>query len=439
MTKKKTVWLAIAMAVTMTTAGCRRSTDVKLIDEDKFKTPVRTVALSTNTLERSTVQPASIHAYYESHVRPQATGVVTEIAVDIGDVVKKGDVLLKIEVPELLMQREILRAKVSRLEAAERRESAGVELAAAEVTSAEAQLSEAKSLLGQIDASLAASESEFNRTEDLVNRGSLQQRVLDEVRKKRDSEAAAKQSASAAIESSQAMVKVAMAKQTAAAADLDAAKAETEIARRQLDEIEVLIDFASVRASIEGVITARNVEPGNLVGPDAEGSKPLLVISQIDKVRVRIPVPEIEAAHVSRGDQVSLSFPSFADEPPIKGTIARTTSALTPQSRTMLAEVDLENGEGKFLPGMFGQASIQMAAQTTAKTLPSRAIHFGENGKAHVYVVDANDIVTVAQIQTGQDDGLMIEVLSGLDPNARVIDANLHRFTDGESVQVLDR
>ena len=87
---------------------------------------------------------------------------------------------------------------------------------------------------------------------------------------------------------------------------------------------------------------------------------------------------------------------------------------------------------------MFGQASINLSAKVAANMLPARAIRFGAEGNAYVYVVGQDDTVTVKDIQTGLDDGKSIEVRSGLEPGQRVIDAHLKRFTDGQKVAVLE-
>lgn len=431
--------LALSWMIAVCGAGCGSQREVELLDKDRFIPSVRTVALVQTELSRTTVQPATVHAYFESTIRPKVSGYVSELRVDIGDVVKQGDTLLVVDIPEVRKQREVIEARIARRRAAERRSSAGIELANAEVQSAKASLAEAESQLDQIDASLAAAESEFRRTEDLVQRGSLQQRVLDEVRKKRDSESAARRSAQSAIESSKAQVTVAEAKRSAAKADMAAAQAETQIARRELEEIDVMIGYATIKAPIDGVVTERHVEPGNLVGPSVSPSnRPLLVVSQIDRVRIRIPVPELDASHVNPGDEVSISFPSFPDQALLSGQVSRRSSNLLRDSRTMPVEVDLDNTDGRLLPGMFGQATIAIESKTMAKTLPSRAIHFDENGNAQVYVVDEKNTVKIAAIRTGADNGNMIEIVDGLSLGAKVIDANLNRFVEGQSVNVLN-
>jgi RND family efflux transporter MFP subunit len=419
-------------------AGCAPSEKVARKSKVDQVTAVKTVAVAQMDVPRMTVQPATIHGYFRSEIHSRATGYVAELSADIGDIVEAGAELATIEVPELEQRRRILQARTRQLEAAERQAESGVELAAAEVNSAKANLEVAKADLSRVDAALAAAESEFNRTADLVARGSLQDRMLDEARQRRDSQRAARDAVQSTIASSEAKVRVAEAQAAAAQADLEAAKAATEVARREVEEIAVSIDFATLRAPISGIVSDRNIEPGNLVGrSDEHGGRPLFVIHQIDKVRVRIPVPEVDAPLVSRGDRVTLSFPSFSDETPVVASVARRSGTLDPNTRTMMVEVDLENPDGKYLPGMFGQATIELGAKAAANVLPARAVRFAEDGTSYVYVVDENDSVKIADVKTGIDDGERIEIVAGLQPNQQVIDAHLKRFREGDSVKVL--
>ncbi|MEM1063186.1 MAG: efflux RND transporter periplasmic adaptor subunit, partial [Planctomycetota bacterium] len=234
-------------------------------------------------------------------------------------------------------------------------------------------------------------------------------------------------------------VAVARAKAAAAEADLDAAKAETLIARRELEELDVLIDYAEIKAPFDAVVTERMAEPGNLVlgTADAGRGEPLFVVSRVDRVRVHVPVPEADAAFIDRGDTLTLRLPSFEGEGEIETTVTRVGRALDPNTRTMLVEAELENADGKYLPGMFGEATITLGERPAVAVLPARAVRFGESGDAYVYALGADDVVRVVGVTTGVDEGARIEIDAGVVPGDRVVDAHLERLTDGEAVTVL--
>ncbi|WP_235908354.1 efflux RND transporter periplasmic adaptor subunit [Roseiconus nitratireducens] len=427
------------VAAMIVASGCTPNQPVVEKSTSTGKVPVRTVAVMQTEVRRTTTQPATVHAFYRAEMRAKASGYVKQIFVDIGDVVQAGAKLAEIDVPELNKERLVIESRIGRLKAEEERAQANLDLAQAGVRSAEAKREEAKSGLKRAEAALAAADAEYERTDDLVQRQSLQPRVLDEVRKRRDSQRANRDSVASSIDSAEAEVAVAQARRAAAEADLRVAQAETQIAQRQLEQADVLLDYAIVKAPFDGVITDRRVEPGELVRESSEvgTGAPLFVVSQTNRVRIHIPVPEGDAALVNRGDKVSLTFPSFASESPVEGTVTRLSGSLDPSTRTMLVEVEVDNADGKLIPGMFGQATIELSTQVAANTLPSRAVRFGEDGQAYVYVVGDDQKVSVATVQTGNDDGAQIEILSGVRAGQHVIDAHLKRFVDGEQVAVL--
>lgn len=409
-------------------------------ESDRLKTQqpvtVKAVAVVQQEVRRTSKQPATVHPFYTAEIQAKVHGYVTEVQADIGDVVQAGDVLAMIDVPETVKQRLMSLAMVERQKAEEQRASAGVELAKANVLALEAMESEARSTLQQAEATLAAAEAEFQRTTDLVQRGSLQARILDEVRERRDSAAAGKAGVTATIASAVANVTVAKAKLTAAKADQQVAAADTATKEREVEQLDEFIKYATLTAPFSGVVTARNASPGNLV-TERSNQTPLFVISQLDKVRIHIPVPENDAAFVNRGDAISITFPSFIDEEAMTVPVTRLTGTLDPSTRTMLVEAEVANPDGKLIPGMFGQASIALSSNLSATVLPARAVRFSETGDAYVYAI-ADEKVTVVPVTTGADDGNTIEITSGLKAGQVVIDAHLQRFTDGQVVKVVE-
>ncbi|MCA9186004.1 MAG: efflux RND transporter periplasmic adaptor subunit [Pirellulaceae bacterium] len=400
--------------------------------------PVKAVAVASTSVTRKTTQPATILAYYETPIRARASGYVSTLNVDIGDYVEAGQQLAELDVPELIRQRETIESRIALSQAQERRAAANVALSQASVESAQARLTEARSQTAQADATLAAAEAEFSRTNELVLRGSLQSRLLDEARKRRDAEQAGRAATIATVQVAEAEVGKATAHHGAMIADREIAEAETQVMRRQLAELNVVIAYATITAPFAGVITERHIELGDLVNVDSaslEGT--LFVLSRVDKVRVRIPVPESDAVHIARGNSISLSFPSFVDEAPISTTVERLAHSLNPGTRTMTVEAEVSNTDGKLLPGMFGLATIEMGSPSSVSTLPSRAVRFDDHGKAYVYIITEQNTVTVSEVATGLDDGHTIEIRDGLEPGQLVIDAHLRRFHNGDQVRPL--
>ncbi len=431
---------SIALSLLATAlVGCARRGPTEAQKDAPTAVPVQTVSAEAADVPRTTTQPATVQAFSRAEVRARVSGYVGQVAADIGDLVEAGATLAVIEVPEMHKQREITAARLSRCEAEEARAQAGVQLAEANVRAAEAQLSQTQSEMKRTDALVAAMQAEFTRTQDLVQRQSLESRVLDEIRKKRDSELANKDAMACAIDSAAAEVIVAQAKVASAYADLKAAQADTTVGRRQLEEIDVRIEYATLKAPFAGLVTQRRVDVGDLVreASDVGDGRSLFVVSQIDTVRVQVLVPEADAALVSGGDAMSLRFPSFPGEEPIQAEVTRLANDIDPNTRTMLVEAQIENAQRKLIPGMFGEASIVLSTTAAATMLPARAVRYEESGDAFVYIVEDDATVTVAPVTTGLDDGHAIQILTGLRPGQLVVDAHLKRFVNGQQVAPL--
>ncbi|MEL6105795.1 MAG: efflux RND transporter periplasmic adaptor subunit [Planctomycetota bacterium] len=396
------------------------------------KVRVNTVAATAvENASTTTTQPATVHPFFETEIRGRVAGYVKSISADIGDPVQAGQVLANVDVPEMEKQRLVLESRVHLMDAKETGAAAGVELAEAGLESSRAKLRQAEAEIAQADAMLAAAEAKFARTRLLVERRSIEARVLDEVREERDAAAAKRDAAGSAVGAASAEVRVATAEVQSAQAMLQTAQAETAIATNELAELDVMMAYATIVAPFSGVITERAVQLGDLIG---EHSETLFVLSQIDTVRIQVPVPEIEAPFIRRGDALSLRFPSFSDEPPITATITRRSGRLSPSTRMMTVEAEMKNPDGKLLPGMFGEATITADNKVARTVLPSRAVRFDETGNAFVYRMEDDNRVRVTPVTTGADTGTEIEILSGLDVGQVVIDAHLKRFSEGEEV-----
>jgi RND family efflux transporter MFP subunit len=213
-------------------------------------------------------------------------------------------------------------------------------------------------------------------------------------------------------------------------------QADTVIAERRLQELEVQLQFATVTAPFTGVIAVRHAEPGDLVQPDANAAA-LFKLIQVDKVRIHVSVPERDAAAINRGDAVRIQFPSFTNAEVLEVEVTRTTGQLDPATRMMRVEAEVDNKDGRLLPGMFGQATIELGVRSDVAVLPARAVRFSDTGDAFVYAVNDSK-VQVLPIVTGADDGRTIEIVSGLNDQQTFVDAHRQRFEAGQTVEVLN-
>lgn len=444
MTKSWPIIAAPALAlIALIGAGCRPQPAgaAGAADTDDGRVVVETLTPVRGTLERSTTQPATVHAWFEAHVFAKVSGYLSELNVDIGTPVKSGDVLAVIDVPEMIKQREAREAGVKRLKAEERRAEAQSAVAAAGAAAHEARTNEATAETAKSDAVLSAAGIELERVRALVDKRAVAERLLDEATKKHEAALAEKSASEAAVTSAKAEWALSRAQIDAAQAELEVAQAMTDMARRELDELNERLKYTRLISPFDGVVTKRNVDLGDLVRNTQTGATtdgpPLFVVTQVDKVRVRVAVPERDAPLAAAGDNATMTFSALPGET-FEGPVARVSGVLDESTRTMLVEIDLPNPRGKLLPGMFGQATIALETSSGKITLPAGAVRHDERGDSFVYVVNAADEIEVVPVRTGLDDGKQIEIVDGLTGDERVAAATVGRLQPGQKVRIQD-
>ena len=183
-----------------------------------------------------------------------------------------------------------------------------------------------------------------------------------------------------------------------------------------------MIAYATLRAPFSGVVTTRGVDLGDLVSntQKSSGEGALFTVSQIDKVRIRVPVPERDAPLVKEGKPAEFRSEAFPGKI-FAGKVSRLASGLDRQTRTMQVEVDLDNLQHELLPGMFGQVMLLLEDRPDRLFLPTRALHHDSAGKVYVLAADAANKLCSLGIVTGQDDGQRIEILGGLSGQEQII------------------
>ncbi|MGH7934037.1 MAG: efflux RND transporter periplasmic adaptor subunit [Candidatus Binataceae bacterium] len=192
--------------------------------------------------------------------------------------------------------------------------------------------------------------------------------------------------------------------------------------------------YERVTAPFEGVITARNVDPGALVALQTaqQSAVPIVAIARLKPVRVYINLPQEDAAFVRDGDPAAITVSQLPGRKLI-GSVTRHPEALTSATRTMLVEVDLPNDDLALLPGMYAHVEITLSGSAGAPLVRDDALIFN-NGKVFVPVVRDNRVHMV-EVRLGMDDGIQSEVVEGLD-GGEIVALNLGQSAaDGEVVR----
>jgi RND family efflux transporter MFP subunit len=217
---------------------------------------------------------------------------------------------------------------------------------------------------------------------------------------------------------------------------LTEAKSRLDAAVAALAEVDAQLEYATIQAPFAGVVTARSIDPGDMVFEASSpkgGDQPLLKVAKLDVIRVKTYVPERDAVWVDIDDAATIVFDAMPGVSFVS-KVARTSGAIDPGTRTMLVEIDLPNDDGRIRPGSYGQTRIALESRDRALALPSSAVRFGD-GDAHVFVV-AGSSARRTNVITGLNVGGWIEVLSGLTEADRVIATPPANLTDGATIRI---
>jgi RND family efflux transporter MFP subunit len=322
---------------------------------------------------------ADVRAYADATLEARATGYLKALHADLGDSVTEGQLLAEIDAPDL-----------------------DAELARAQATAALAEQGVAKAAND-----LELAKTTLARYEGYAQKGGVTPQDLDEKRSG----------------ATQAEVALATARATVAAS-------KAEVAR-----LATLQKFERVVAPFSGVVTARDLDVGALV-PNGAAGRLLFRLARVDVVRVFVDVPQSDATDVEPGGAATLTVRNHPGRE-FAGKIARTAGALDPATRTLRVQIDVPNGEGLLLPGMYGEARMKVARHRGRVTVPTSAVVFDARG-THVWVV-RDGKATRIDVALGIDFGTTIEVETGIADDADIVTNPSERLVDGGKVRVAGR
>jgi membrane fusion protein, multidrug efflux system len=217
----------------------------------------------------------------------------------------------------------------------------------------------------------------------------------------------------------------------------DQTKAAMEESHAQWMSLKAQQAYERVLAPYDGVITARNLDPGALVAlqtAQASTTPPIYSMATLRPVRIYVQMPQDDAAFIHDGDLAEITV-SQLPRHQFSGSVTRHPQALMQQTRTMLVEVDLPNQDLMLLPGMFAHMTITLKGNSAAPLVPDEALVF-ENNKIYVPIINGNRIKLV-EVALGYDDGINCQVVKGLNGDEKVA-LNLGQAArDGEIVRPL--
>ena len=283
---------------------------------------------------------STVQAYVKNNIAPQMTGRITKINAEIGDFVKKGQILAEIDKAQLL----------------------------------QAQLQ------------LQNKEVELQRLKSLYEAGGLSK------------------------------------------SDLDAIELAYNVAKTQVDN---LMENTILRSPIDGVVTARNYDAGDLYGMSA----PIYTVEQIVPVKLLVGISESDYTKVKKGDAIEIT----ADAIPGKvfyGKVEKIYPTIDPATRTFTVEVVVDNKYKTLRPGMFARVAVNFGSNNNVVVPDVAVVKQQGSGERFVYVLNEDGTVTYQKVVLGRRMGAEYEVLEGLQDGAKIVTGGQIRLKDGVKVTV---
>jgi RND family efflux transporter MFP subunit len=362
-------------------------------EQEDFVPEVRTTTAQKVDSPVELTLPGQTEAFDAANLFPRATGYIAERRVDIGSHVHAGDLLLRIAAPDLDQQLEQAKAQLGQNQAA-------VLQAQAQVQSAQANTK-------------LANVTKYRET-TLAGQGW-------ETKQNADNATANFSVQTAGIANAEAGVAVAL-------ANLKAQQAT-------VDRLQALAAFELVKAPFDGVITARNIDTGDLLTQDSSSGAPMFSIARDDVLRIAVYVPQSSAIGIHDGVEAQVTVPEMPGRI-FKGRVARSAVALQSASRSMLTEVDVPNPDGVLRPGLFVSVAFSIPRLAPAIVVPDAALVFNAGG-LQVATVDTDSSVHFQKVTIYRDFGTTAELRDGLQGGENLVLSPPAQLADGDKVKMI--
>lgn len=230
----------------------------------------------------------------------------------------------------------------------------------------------------------------------------------------------------------------------------EAATAQVAAAEANLRRLNEMQRYKAVTAPFTGVVTARNLDVGTLVGASGgaaaglvaggaqtSGAGSLYKIAQTDTVRVYISVPQAYLASIHPGAPADVLVQEYAGRT-FTGHVARTAGAVDPATRTLLTEVQVVNPDGALLPGMYAQVRLRFDRAAPPVIVPATSLFVRADGPQVVVARGAPEgdaAIEVRRVQVGRDYGDRVEITSGVNAGDLVVANPTDDLHDGVKVK----
>ena len=384
----------LLIGITVFLASCRSSADSGKESATKDRADDRPVIVQVVKAVREAVSEqvelaGEFRPYQEIDLRARVSGYLHDIRTDVGDRVRQGQLIATLTVPESASELEQATAASKRSEQEVLRGRSDVDRAQSELDAARLVYSRLASVV-QTNPKLIA-----------------QQEVDDALAK----------------------VRAADAQLRATEASLSVAKEQVRVQAAGEAKARAITDYAVITAPIAGLITKRYADRGSLIQAGGSQGQAIVQLSQVDRLRLFLPVPESVVPGVDVGRVVHVRVPTLGKS--FDGRIARISGKVDAATRTMDAEVDVANADLILKPGMHAVVEVVLARQDSALTVPVQALSRTANTAA-VMIINAQNRLEMRDVVTGIETPTRIEISAGLSDNDLVVIGSHSQLKPGQ-------
>jgi multidrug efflux pump subunit AcrA (membrane-fusion protein) len=404
---------ATVVALGLFTISCRGSKANVKTEISTATSPavvdVTTAAAISRELPRFFEATGSLAGDQQTDVAPSIAGKVVAVGVDLGSYVKRGQMIVRLDDVDSKLRVEQAQAQVEQAKAALRQaeEKVGLRSGQAFDPNRVPEVANAR-------VALDLAEKNLRRSERLIESGDVSRSAYDQQKAQRDQLKEQHEAALSLARQNHAAV-------LTARANLANAETQLGLARRNLS-------YNLVFSPIDGYVAERNADLGEYVSPTSK----VATIVRINPLRIRIDIPEQAIPEVNVGQAVSVTTSAWPDKN-FSGRIARISPNVTPSSRTLSVEAEIENGSGALKPGQFASVRILQSRSQPAVLIPTRAV-LTESGVSRVFVIKDGQ-AQQRLVQLGQTESDLVEIKSGVAEGEQVATSNLDQLSDGIAVR----
>ena len=402
----------ITAAVGTGLTGCSRSKGQSNASASASPTPaaisVSTTSAVVRQLPRYFEANGSLAANEQTDIAAETSGKVVAVGVDLGSSVRRGQMIVKLDDADFRIRVQQAQAQLDQAKATLRQNEAKIGLRPGQKFNPEnvPEVAGARS-------ALELAEKNLRRYEKLVETGDISRSAYDQQKSQRDQLA----------EQYQALIHQAQQNYATVAnsqAAVDAAVTQVALAKRSLG-------YTVVVSPMPGYVSDRPADVGEYVSPQQK----VATVVNLNPLRVRIDVPEQAIPQVRTGESVSVSVSGYPDRN-FAGRVARVSPNVTTASRTLTVEADVENPKAELKPGQFATVRILLPQSAPAVLVPQRALRT-ISGSTYVFVIK-NGHAEQRLVQSGQTEGDLVELKSGVAADEVVATSNVDQLSDGATV-----